>query len=330
MEGEKIIEFALVTGSPDIIGACTSLYMVEGAIHDYVKVESAGYQLQPHDENRITAVGVANSSKKPLFLSATVVVDFPDGSKFVFDSEEQQVMAGESRMLTLEKSVYIGDIVGTYKCEMELYGHLLPTDEKQLLDTRVFYIYCYYVGDDKIKQPLEMCMYRKAATKNAFALVPWSPTPATIVAQRLWWVEAGMVAEVAEANTVAGRPVYATGEEPKTLFLSSGGFLSNIAFSPLGMSTMQLARGEVEETDRFGIEVAEITMATLFVYACKAELYVDGERVTQESAGFNKVATKAISLAIPTEGKDLLVALKCEHIPGSGMRYAACATVMGV
>jgi len=92
-----------------------------------------------------------------------------------------------------------------------------------------------------------------------------------------------------------------------------------------------IRKREVIETKKFDADVDNLTIATLFVYSCKAELSIAGEKVGEAEAGYNKIATKTIDLGeIPTGGEQLDIELKCIHVIGSGLRYAACASVVGV
>lgn len=105
----------------------------------------------------------------------------------------------------------------------------------------------------------------------------------------------------------------------KAIVISSAGFLGYVR------------KKEVTEKENFGAEVDKLTIATLFVNACKAELSIAGEKVGDIEAGYNKIETKTIDLKeIPTEGKDLEIELKCGHVIGTGLKYATCATIIGV
>lgn len=88
------------------------------------------------------------------------------------------------------------------------------------------------------------------------------------------------------------------------------------------------------EKATFGADLTKLTMATMFANACKTTLSIAGEKVGELEAKYNAVETKTIDLkggaGIPTGGKDLEIELKCEHVIGSGLKYAACATVAGV
>lgn len=113
------------------------------------------------------------------------------------------------------------------------------------------------------------------------------------------------------------------GEEvQKAIVVSSAGFLGYVR------------KKEVKETAYFGADVDKLTIATLFVNACKVELSIGGEKVAELEAKYNAVETKTVDLkegaGIPTDGKDLEIELKCVHVIGSGLKYAACATIIGV
>lgn len=118
----------------------------------------------------------------------------------------------------------------------------------------------------------------------------------------------------------------------KAVVIGSGGFLGKLKFSYF--VTFPLMRQEITKTARFGATLDKLTIATLFVNACKAELDIEGEKVTQLEAKYNNVNTKTVAFksgnGIPTEGKDLYIELKCLHIQGSGVKYAACATIIGI
>ena len=105
----------------------------------------------------------------------------------------------------------------------------------------------------------------------------------------------------------------------KAVVISTAGFLGYVR------------KREVTEKTTFGAKVDKLTIATLFVNAGKAELSIAGEKVGEVEAKYNAIETKTIDLGeIPTEGKDLEIELKCIHVIGSGAKYAACATVVGV
>ena len=87
---------------------------------------------------------------------------------------------------------------------------------------------------------------------------------------------------------------------------------------------------EEKETILFGAEVDKLTIATLFVNSCKAELSIAGEKIGEVEAGYNEIEAKAIYLGeIPTEGKNLEIELRCKHVGFAGLKYAACATIVG-
>ena len=120
----------------------------------------------------------------------------------------------------------------------------------------------------------------------------------------------------------------------KAVIIGSSGFLGNLTivvpFIAIGLN-FPIARKEVRETAKFGKDVDKLTIATLFMYSCRAELSIAGEKVMGLGAKYGAIETKAIDLKeIPTEGKNLDIELRCEHIIRSGFKYAACATVVGV
>ena len=132
---------------------------------------------------------------------------------------------------------------------------------------------------------------------------------------------------------------YVGGEIPtplpiqKAITIGSAGFLGLLTFSGLGVN-FPLTRKERKESVKFGRDLDKLTIATLFVNAGRAELSINGEKVMDAQAKFNQIETKAVLLkggdGVPTEGKDLEIELKCTHVIGSGLKYAACATVVGI
>lgn len=131
---------------------------------------------------------------------------------------------------------------------------------------------------------------------------------------------------------------YVGGEIPtpppvqKAITIGSAGFLGLLAFSGLGVN-FPLTRRERKKSVKFGRDLDKLTIATLFVNAGRAELSINGEKITDAWAKFNQIETKAVLLkggeGIPTKGEDLEIELKCTHVIGSGLKYAACATVIG-
>ena len=120
--------------------------------------------------------------------------------------------------------------------------------------------------------------------------------------------------------------------EVKAIIIGSGGFLGKLRFSYF--FTFPLMREEITKTAKFGAALDKLTIATLFVNACKAELDIDGEKVAQLEAKYKNVNTKTVALkngdGIPTEGENRYIELKCKHYAGSGVKYAACATIVGI
>jgi len=99
--------------------------------------------------------------------------------------------------------------------------------------------------------------------------------------------------------------------------LADGGFLDGIVNT------------ESEVTEQFGMAVSEITMVTLFAYSCKTSLIVGEEKVAEVEAGYNEVATKAVEVELPTDGKDIPITLKSERVRFGGSRFASTATIVG-
>lgn len=108
----------------------------------------------------------------------------------------------------------------------------------------------------------------------------------------------------------------------KAIVIGSGGMLGYVK------------NKERVEKATFGADVDKLTIATLFASACKTELSIGGEKVGELEAKYNAVETKTIDLkegaGIPTGGKDLEIELKSSHIIGSGLKYATCATIVGL
>lgn len=108
----------------------------------------------------------------------------------------------------------------------------------------------------------------------------------------------------------------------KAIVIGSGGMLGYVK------------NKERVEKATFGADLDKLTLVTLFANACKTELSIAGEKVGELEAKYNAVETKTIDLkegaGIPTEGKDLEIELKSTHVVGSGLKYAACATVVGI
>jgi hypothetical protein len=132
---------------------------------------------------------------------------------------------------------------------------------------------------------------------------------------------------------------YVGGEIPtpppvqKAITIGSAGFLGLLTFSGLGVNFPVTRRG-VKESAKFGRYLDKLTIATLFVNAGRAELSINGEKVTEAEAKYNQIETKAVLLkggeGIPTKGENLEIELTCTHVIGSGLKYAACATIVGI
>lgn len=108
----------------------------------------------------------------------------------------------------------------------------------------------------------------------------------------------------------------------KAIVIGSGGMLGYVK------------NKERVEKVNFGADLDTLTIATLFANACKTELSIGGEKVGELEAKYNEVKTATIELkegvGIPTEGKDLAIELKSVHVPGTGLKYATCATIVGM
>jgi len=113
---------------------------------------------------------------------------------------------------------------------------------------------------------------------------------------------------------LGGQIVLAIGEAK---VVADGGFLGS------------LVNTESEVTEKFGRDVSEITMVTVFAYSCKATVLINDEAIVEVEAGYNEVATKAVEVEIPTEGKDIPITLKSEHVRFGGSRFASTATIVG-
>jgi len=87
---------------------------------------------------------------------------------------------------------------------------------------------------------------------------------------------------------------------------------------------------ESEVTEQFGMAVSEITTVTLFAYSCKAIVLINDETVAEVEVGYNEVATEAVEVEVPTEGKDISITLKSERVRFGGSRFASTATIVGV
>ena len=119
----------------------------------------------------------------------------------------------------------------------------------------------------------------------------------------------------------------------KVIVIGSGGFLGLLTFSGLGVN-FPVTRRERKKSVKFGRDLDKLSIATLFVNAGRAELSINGEKVADAWAKHNQIETKAVLLkggeGMPTKGEDLEIELTCTHVIGSGLKYAACATIVGI
>ena len=109
--------------------------------------------------------------------------------------------------------------------------------------------------------------------------------------------------------------------------IGSAGYLGNV------MNKESSVKKKLSELKMEDLET--LTAATICVYSGKTELLIDGEKVGEVEAKYNKLETTAMNLGangagIPIGGKDMEIELKSTHVIGTGAKYATCATVVGI
>jgi len=109
--------------------------------------------------------------------------------------------------------------------------------------------------------------------------------------------------------------------------IGSAGYLGNVLHKEISV------KKKLSELDMGDLDT--LSVATLCVYSCKAELLVAGEKVGEAEAKLGKIETTAIKLGpngagISVGGDAIEIELKCIHVMGTLPKYAACATICGV